>query len=90
MDWKLTRFDEVAWYSCPREPRGYALACVSYQDEVRLPFADAMAYWVVLKDGFLWEWLGEAWSRASEPKRDWHQVRDWMSDQMWMTWRTQP
>ena len=89
MDWRLTRFDDVAWSVWPSDERGYALACIEHHVVVGRPFDDAMKSWHYLKDTWLRVWIGEAWEAATEPKRNWREVTEWMANQMRRTVWTQ-
>ena len=83
----LYRFMDVAWHTLPQEPRGFDLSLDAWWDEVTLPFGEAMRYWIVLRDGWLWDWMGETWMQKGRSKLTWHQFRDWMADEMDTTYR---
>jgi hypothetical protein len=57
--WTLERFDAVAWETWPHRGHSFARACVTYHDLVSRPFPEAMLMWVIIRDGFLFDWLGQ-------------------------------
>jgi hypothetical protein len=81
----LLRFDEVAWYTLPRDERGYALASIEWSDEISLPFGEALRYWTILRDGWLFTWIGPAWHATGT--MDWRETTEWMAEAMSETYR---
>jgi hypothetical protein len=66
-----------------------ALANVHYWDLVSLPFPEAMKYWVVLRDGWLWDAIGESW-QGRQPGPDWWATRDYTATKLWDVWLSRP
>ena len=83
----LYRFFDVAWHTLPQHPRRFDQALNTWWDEVTLPYWDAMRYWIILRDGWLWDWMGEAWLK-SDRRKNWREVTEWMSHSMDRTSRT--
>ncbi len=79
--WGLERFDDVAWVMWPHRFEEFVLAAVDYQDVVNLPFTEAMKQWTVIRDGFLWNWLGHD---------IWLQARETAARKLWATYNNQP
>ncbi len=79
--WQLERFDDVAWATWPHKFEDFVLACVQYHDVVSLPFPEAGRYWTIIRDGFLWTWLGaDTWPTA----------RNTIGSKLWATYNDQP
>jgi hypothetical protein len=81
----LLRFDDVAWYTLPRDERGFALASIEWNEEISLPYGDAMHYWTILRDGWLFTWIGPAWHATGT--MDWRETTEWMAEAMSQTYR---
>ena len=86
-DFHLESLDQVAWFALPREPIKHAQAGADSMGLAYLPFEDAMRYWAILRDGYIWEWLGERWMIEGHHKLDWHQFREWMQMRLYRVWR---
>lgn len=76
--WKLERFDDVAWVMWPYRFEAFIVACVHYQEVVQLSFPESMKYWTIIRDGFLFDWLGAD---------TWPDARHNAAAKLWSTWR---
>ena len=79
--WRLERFDDVAWAMWPHRFESYVLACAEYHEVASLPFTQAMNYWTLIRDGFLYTWLG---------RDTWVTGRDTAGSKLWTTYNNQP
>ena len=79
--WSLERFDDVAWAMWPHHFESYVLACAEYHYLASLSFPEAMSYWTIIRDGFLYTWLGaDAWPTA----------RNTAGEKLWTIYNNQP
>ena len=87
---KLHTFNDVAF-----EAMGFpvdlawAEAMVSVYPYGADRFDTTMGMWIVLRDDWLWTWLGKLWSEKDGPKKDWREVTEWAASRMWTKWITQ-
>ena len=79
--WILERFDDMAWAMYPHRFVQFVEACALYSEVTELPFQEAMQYWTIIRDGFLFTWLDtDIWLIA----------RDTAGRKLWTTYNSQP
>lgn len=84
---RLHTFNDVAYTALDRPiDTAWAEAMVSVYPYGTDRFDTTMTMWIVLRDSWLWTWVGTSWLARNGPKKDWREVTEWAASLMWKVW----